>query len=99
MSAASVTAPPSAASSSRRGLFITPYTPPRDVLVWNRNAKCWLRVNLGHELEPTVEWLRGAITRQLGSPGRLTHVFAGSDSKPLSAGDLKRSIDYFTFGE
>ena len=96
MAAASV-ASSSAASSSR--LLVTPYTPPRDVLVWNRREKSWLRVDFGDELEPTAEWLRVAITRQLGGLGRSTRLFLGHESKQMAAGDCKRPIDYFTFGE
>jgi hypothetical protein len=97
MAAASVTAPPSAASRSR--LLITPYTPPRDVLVWNRRERSWLRVELGSELEPTAEWLRDAVTRQLGGADRVTRLFVGKDNKRLSPEDLQRPLDYFTFGE
>ena len=96
MAAAAVSAPPSAASSR---LLITPYTPPRDVLAWNRREKSWLRVEFGSQLEPTAEWLRSAIERQLGGSNRVTHLFVGKDNKRLSPEDLQRPLDYFTFGE
>jgi len=66
--------------------------------VWNRVAKCWLRIDLGHELEPTVEWLRGAIARQLGLHTNV-RMFAGSPDELLSAHQLQRPIDYYTFGQ
>jgi len=92
MAAASVAAP-------RRGLLITPYSLPRDVLVWNRLEKSWLRVDLGNQLVPRVEWLRGAIARRLGVEGRVAHVFVGRSNKPLATADFKRSVNYFTFGQ
>lgn len=88
-----------AAAAPRRGLLVTPYTLPRDVLVWNRLEKSWLQVDLGNQLVPTVEWLRGAIARQLGVEGRVAHVFVGRSNKPLAMADFKRSVNYFTFGE
>jgi hypothetical protein len=93
MSAASVASPP------RRGLLITPYTLPRDVLVWNRLEKSWLRIDLGNQLVPRVEWLRGVIARQLGVEGRVAHVFVGRSNRPLATADFKRSVNYFTFGQ
>ena len=98
MAAAAVTAPPSAASSST-SLLITPYTPPRDVLVWDRDAKCWLRIDLGNELEPTVEWLSSAITRQLGHHGGVMRIYLGGSAEPLTLDERKRPIEYFTFGQ
>ena len=96
MAAASVTAPPSAASSRR--LLITPYTPPRDVLVWNRREKSWLRIDLSNKLEPTVDWLAKEIVRQQGMEDRQVRLFAGG-GRLLSPLDLQRPIDYFTFGQ
>lgn len=93
-------AAPSAASSPtcRNRVLVAPYTPPRDVMVWNRDEQRWLRVDLGDELEPTVEWLRGVIARQQGLEGRAMHMFVGSDMR-ISSHDLERPIDYFTFGK
>ena len=85
------------AHSSR--VLVTPYTAPRDVLVWNRNAKDWLRIDLGNQLEPSVEWLRGAITDRMGLEGFATRVFLGSSKEPLLRGERKRPIEYFTFGQ
>jgi hypothetical protein len=96
MAAASVA---SSSAASRSRLLVTPCTPPRDVLVWNRREKSWLRVDLGDELEPTAEWLRDAITRQLGGLGRSTRLFLGHESTQMAASNCKRPIDYFTFGE
>ena len=96
MAAASVSAPPSAASRSR--LLITPYIPPRDVLVWNRNAKSWLRIDVSKELDPTVDWLAKEIVRQQGLKDRQVRIFAG-DGRLLSPLDLQRPIDYYTFGQ
>ena len=96
MTAASVSAPPSAASRSR--LLITPYTPPRDVLVWNRREKSWLRIDLSNKLDPTVEWLAKQIARQQGLKDRQVRIFAG-DGRLLSPLELQRPIDYYTFGE
>ena len=65
----------------------------------NQNAKDWLRIDLGHELEPTVEWLRGAIERQLGGAHRVTRLFVGCSEMPLPSLALERSVNYFTFGQ
>lgn len=81
------------------GLLITPYTPPRDVLLWDRDAKSWLRIDLSNELEPSVDWLRGAIVSQLGLQGFVTRVYLGSSKEPLTFDQRKRPIDYFTFGQ
>jgi hypothetical protein len=96
MAATSIAAS-SVASSSR--LLITPYTPSRDVLLWDRDAKSWLRIDLGNELEPTVDWLSGAITRQLGQQGGVTRIFLGGSSEALTLDERKRPIEYFTFGQ
>jgi hypothetical protein len=85
-----------AVQSSR--VLVTPYTAPRDVLVWNRNAKSWLRIDLGNELEPTVDWLAKEIVRQQGLKDHEVRMFAG-DGRVLSPAKLERPIDYYTFGQ
>lgn len=92
------TSAPAAASNSSRVLN-TPYTPPRDVLVWNRLQRNWLRVDIGNELDPTVEWLQAAIELQLGQCARSTSLFLGRNDKPLSSVDRQRPIDYYTSGQ
>ena len=88
----------SVASSPRRGLLITPYTPSRDVSVWNRNANSWLCIDFSNEVDPTVDWLAKEIVRQQRLTGHEIRMFAGSIGL-LSPVDLQRPIDYYTFGQ
>jgi hypothetical protein len=91
MAAAAIAAP-------RSRLLVTPYTPSRDVSVWNRNAKSWLRIDFSNELDPTVDWLAKEIVRQQRLTGHEIRMFAGSGGL-LSPADLQRPIDYYTFGQ
>ena len=86
-----------AVAAPRRGLLVTPDTPPRDVLVWNRNAKSWLRVDLSNELDPTVDWLAKELVRQQGLKYHEVRMFSGGGL--LSSADLQQPIDYYTFGQ
>ena len=88
-----------AAASLCSRVLVTPYIPPRDVLLWNRDANGWLRIDLGNELEPTVEWLRSTIASRMGMQGFATRVFLGSSHSPLMRDERKRSIEYFTIGQ
>jgi hypothetical protein len=87
-----------AAAAALSRLLITPYTPPRDVQVWNSSAKSWLRIELGNELDPTANWLCVMIERQLGADVHGVRLFVGGSGQLLSPADLERSLDYFTFG-
>ena len=88
-----------AAAAAPSRLLIAPYTPERDVQVWNSSAKSWLRIELGNELDPTATWLRNVIERQLGADVHGVRLFVGGSDQLLSPADLERSLDYFTFGQ
>lgn len=88
-----------AAAAAPSRLLIAPYTPPRDVQVWNLTTKRWLRIELGNELDPTANWLCDMIERRLGADVHGVRLFVGGSGQLLSPADLERSLDYFIFGQ
>ena len=90
----------SAAVASDPSLRVTPYTRPRDVLVWNRDAKSWLLLDLSAELDPTISWLRVAIVRQLGvADSKCARVFLnGCSCWALGLKHDDEPLEYYTLG-
>ena len=87
----------SAARKSNSDLRITPYTRPKDVLVWNRDACKWLTIDTRNELEPTVEWLRDAIHRRcMVRSGQRAEIYLANEAHAV---EEDKPLDYHTFGK